>query len=244
MREPRVFTAQALHLGSRVTLAPRCSRYLIQVLRLRRGDPLRVFGDGRDYRARLLGAERGEAVVLLEVLLHEEPPTPLDLHLILGISKGERMDFAVQKAVELGVTRLTPLLAQRSVVQLVGERLSRRLGHWEQVMIGACEQSGRCRLPRLDNPLSLDAALSQAAGDLRLVLYHRGGTTLGGVAPPTQGVVLLIGPEGGLEEGEIHLAEGAGFLPLRLGPRVLRTETAPLAAIAAIQALWGDFCAG
>lgn len=245
MREPRVYTDQPLEPGTHLTLEPAPSHHLLRVLRLMPGDRLRLFnGNGRDYLGRLQSIHQGQAVVDLESLLHEECPSPIRLHLLLGISKGERMDFALQKAVELGVTRLSPLLARRTVVQLQGRRLERRLQHWQQVMIGACEQSGRCRLPHLDPPHSLTMALKTVEGDRRLALDHRGTATLADIPAPTQGIALLIGPEGGLDEGEIQQARGQGFVPLRLGPRILRTETAPLAALAAIQTLWGDFRVG
>jgi len=248
MREPRVYTDQPLAVGVTINLEPTATRHLLRVLRLRPGAPLRLFnGEGSEYQGRLTES-RLEAAPTARVtpiaLLHQEPQAAFELHLLLGVSRGERMDFALQKAVELGVTRFSPLLSRRSVVQLKGERLERRHQHWQQLVVAACEQSGRCRLPRLDPPQPLAVALEAAEGDQCLVLYHRGTTALGEIPPPARGITLLVGPEGGLEEGEIRQAQVQGFIPLRLGPRILRTETAPLAALAAIQALWGDFRAG
>jgi len=151
------------------------------------------------------------------------------------------MDFAIRKAVELGVTGITPLFTARSVVRLQGERLQRRIDHWRGLVVSACEQSGRCRLPQLAPPHPLQESLQGADGDLRLVLHHRGEGGLEQLGPPQRGIDLLIGPEGGLEAVEIGLAREQGFIPVRLGPRIMRTETAPLAALAAIQMLWGDF---
>ncbi len=243
MREPRVYTRQALDGGAEITLEASPARHLLKVLRLDRDAPLRLFnGDGIEFTARLTLASRDAVRArVLEISAREDPPE-LPLNLYLGISKGERMDFAIQKAVELGVSRIRPLFCSRSVVQLKGERLQRRLEHWQGVLVGACEQSGRCRLPQLDAPLDLPRAMAEPSGaDCRLVLHQRGAQSLDRLQKPQQAVDLLIGPEGGLEQTELELAGGFGFKALRLGPRVLRTETAPLAALAAIQMLWGDF---
>jgi len=243
MREPRVYTPQDLASGKEITLEAGPARHLLRVLRLAKGAPLRLFnGDGREFSARLtLAAKEGVRAQPLE-LINEEAQDVLPLQLYLGISKGERMDFAMQKAVELGVTAIQPLFCARSVVQLKGERLQRRLQHWRGIIIGACEQSGRCRLPELAPPLKLPDALGRSSdADCRLLLHHQGARGLDQLPVPSRGVDLLIGPEGGLEPGERDLALRSGFTALRLGPRVMRTETAPLAALAAIQMLWGDF---
>jgi 16S rRNA (uracil1498-N3)-methyltransferase len=144
--------------------------------------------------------------------------------------------------VELGVTRIRPVFTERTQVRLHGERLDRRMEHWRQVVIAACEQSGRTRVPQLDRAARLDTETLGGTDDLRLLLSPNARHSLVQLSAPRHRVELLIGPEGGLTAGEIRLAEDEGFTPIRLGPRVLRTETAPLAAIAAIQTLWGDFC--
>jgi len=243
MREPRVHTANDLTTGSEITLEPGPARHLLKVLRLGPNAPLKLFnGDGGEFAARLIHADKDRVTAKIEAKLAFEPPPSLPLLLLIGISKGERMDFAIQKAVELGVSRIQPLFCGRSVVQLKGERLQRRLDHWRGIIIGACEQSGRCRLPDLHPPTKLNTALDQSLGyDCRLVLHHKGAKALKELDAPKKAVALLIGPEGGLTPAELQLAQNAGFIPLRLGPRVLRTETAPLAALAAIQTLWGDF---
>jgi 16S rRNA (uracil1498-N3)-methyltransferase len=243
MREPRVYTPQALDSGTEIILEAGPARHLTSVLRLGENAALRLFnGNGRDYSARLSQVSKGAVRARVLDAGDEEPPAALPLNLYLGISRGERMDFAIQKAVELGVTRIRPLSCGRSVVQLKGERLQRRMEHWRGVLVGACEQSGRNRLPALDPPQSLPGSLASAsAADCRLLLDHRGACSLEQLQRPGHGVDLLIGPEGGLEQDERELAAAHGFTALRLGPRVLRTETAPLAALAAIQMLWGDF---
>jgi len=242
MREPRIFTEQPLQSGRQLLLESVPSRHLLKVLRLKADAPLRLFnGDGREFHARLIDTAKQGASVEVRELAAEEPEVSLKLGLFIGISKGERMDFAIQKAVELGVTRIQPLFTKRSMVQLKGERLARRMDHWRSVIVSACEQSGRCRLPLLGDAVDLPTGLAESGAERKLVLYHRGETGLHGMLPPCAGVDLLIGPEGGLDPTEIDLAQRHGYTPVRLGPRVMRTETAPIAALAAIQTLWGDF---
>jgi len=225
----------------RVALPPAPSLHLVQVLRLRRGDALVLFdGNGRDYPARLVEARRDAALVEVAEAGEPEPTPDLAVHLGIGVSKGERMDFALQKAVELGVSTVTPLFTQRSVVRLEGERLARRRQHWRGVLIAACEQSGRRRLPQLHRSEILDDWLSKAH-PRPLLLDHRSTTALPDLPPPEGSLTILVGPEGGLAPTERAAASRLGFTGVRLGPRILRTETAPLAALAAVQVLWGDF---
>ena len=219
MREPRVYTNQALEPGLRVRLEPATGRHLLKVLRLRPDAPLRLFnGDGRELQGRLSDVSRNGVTATIEALTGNEPESPLQLNLLLGVSKGERMDFAIRNAVELGVISISPLFTARSVVRLKGERLQRRTAHWHGLVVSACEQSGRCRLPRLAPPQPLATAMEESAGDLRLLLYHRGDTGLQRLAAPQRGIDLLVGPEGGLDEAEIRLARKRGFVPVRLGP--------------------------
>lgn len=241
MRQTRIFVDQALAVGDVVTLPTGATRHITQVLRLAANAPLILFnGDGCDYPARLRTSHRDAAQVVIDAVTAPEPAAPLAIQLALGVSKGERMDYALQKAVELGVTRLMPLFTERSQVRLDGERLARRLEHWRGVVIGACEQSGRRRLPQLDPALALESWLAQwtAGGYLLDPLATQ---ALTAIPAPTGQITLLIGPEGGLSARERQQAYQRGFQGVRLGPRILRTETAPLAAIAVIQALWGDF---
>ncbi|NEV61542.1 16S rRNA (uracil(1498)-N(3))-methyltransferase [Thiorhodococcus minor] len=241
MRAPRIFVETTLTLGEAHPLPAAQTRHICQVLRLTAGDRLILFnGDGHDYDARLAETERHRATVVIEGYGDAEPVPPLEIRLAIGISKGERMDFALQKAVELGVDQVTPLFTKRSQVKLDGARLDKRMEHWRGVVISACEQSGRRRVPLLDPAQPFGAWLeTQREGGLQL--DPGAATALPGLTPPDTRVTLLIGPEGGLDPKERALAEARGFLGVRLGPRILRTETAPLAAIAVIQALWGDF---
>lgn len=244
MRVSRIYTSRALVAGALLTLEPSASRYLALVLRLGAGDELTLFnGDGRDYPARIELPSRDGARLRIGEPGKPEPPMPLRIGLALGVSKGERMDFALQKAVELGVCHLQPLFTERSVVRLRDDRLRKRVMHWQGVIISACEQSGRRCPPRLAEPLRLSDWLAQERpSQVRLLLDHRSALPLTALpAPSGETLTLLVGPEGGLAHAERAAAAARGFTGIRLGPRVMRTETAPLAAIAAIQTLWGDF---
>lgn len=242
MREHRIYTNQPLPTQGEVTLEEQPSRHLIQVLRLKPGAELILFnGDGHDYPSSFMQADKRAARVEIIRRLEIEPEPSISIHLGIGISKGERMDFAIQKSVELGVTAITPLITERCVVRLNAERMEKRLAHWRNIIIAACEQSGRRRLPELSTTTSLGCWLEQSGDNHGLLLDHRSIKTFTDIQPPDQDIKLLIGPEGGISETERMLAISNGFKGVRMGPRILRTETAPLAAITAIQLLWGDF---
>lgn len=248
MTAPRFYCPVPLSVGACVDLPENAARHACRVLRLRAGDELTLFdGAGGEYAARIaeVGRERVSAM-----LLHwrdVECEAPLRLALVQALQAGEKMDMTMQKAVELGVSRIVPVASRRSVVRLDGERAQRRLEHWRGVVASACEQCGRNRVPEVLPLSALDRWLRQPAntGALRLMLAPGAAQTLGDLAIPAPGseVELLIGAEGGLAPDEVELA-AAGYLSLRLGPRILRTETAGLAALAAIQCLWGDFGKG
>lgn len=242
MRHTRLFTTRPLIAGQSVTLEAAPSRHLTQVLRLGAGAALWLFnGDGRDFAARVVIPARGAVEVQVESAGELEAPPPLSITLAIGVSRAERMDFALQKAVELGVARLIPLFTERGVVRLSDQRLEKRMQHWRGIVIAACEQSGRRRLPGLAPAQWLGDWLDDApAGGL--LLDPRGSRSLAQLTPPGGGeLLLLVGPEGGLSPVERQATASRDFVAVRLGPRVMRTETAPLAAIAAIQTLWGDF---
>lgn len=240
MRVPRVYSDQPLDAGLTLDLEPGPSQHLSRALRLGTGDRVQVFdGRGNEYGAHIVAVERKAVSVELEVLLEGSLESPLDIHLGIGISRGERFDWVVQKATELGVRSISPLYTERVEVKLKGEREARKQHHWRQVAVSACEQCGRRTLPSLHPPQALAQWLSGVGGDRRFVLHHRSDTALSGAATPAS-VSLLVGPEGGLTESEIGQALQAGFEALALGPRVLRTETAPVAALAILQARWGD----
>jgi len=212
----------------------------VQARRLKPGAQLVLFdGRGGEYHGVLLEIGRRQARVRIEAHEPREAESPLRLTLLQGVSKGERMDFAVQKAVELGAHRLVPVLTAHSVVRLDARRAERRQRHWQAVAASACEQSGRNRIPAVTSPLTLEEALAGARGSRGLVLDPQAPTGIGAL-PPADAYTLLIGPEGGLAPEELALAAHSGFKRIRLGPRILRSETAAAAAIAALQVRFGD----
>jgi len=241
MRLPRVFTQQPLAAQEQLLLEEGPSHHLSKVLRMTPGGELELFdGRGGSYRARIEEQYKKQLRLSIGAFDPRERESPLDLELGIGISRGERMDWVVQKATELGVTRISPLFTERTEVKLRGERLSKKLARWQQLAISACEQCQRNRLPQIAAPMELSDWLAQNQSQWRLVLHHREAEGLPRQAS-VQSLSLLIGPEGGLSESEIASARQWQFRPLTLGPRVLRTETAHVAAISLVQYLWGDF---
>lgn len=239
MRLSRFFTALPLSLGSH-TLPDAQAHYISRVLRLGSGDPLQLFdGSGWEYRGILGSVGKKTVQVELTERIAGLPESSLRLHLGQGLSRGERMDWAIQKSTELGVSEITPIISSRCEVRLRDERADKRLAHWQQIAISACEQCGRSVVPTIHPPVTLDTWLAGLQADLKLVL-HPVAEPLTGHARPAS-LALLIGPEGGLSEEEIQAAQRSGFQAARLGPRVLRTETAPVVALSVAQQLWGDF---
>ena len=241
MRISRIYTTAALNSNLIVALDEKASHHLGKVLRHKVGDALVLFnGDGQQYAAEICAIDKRQVTVAVGVASSPVTESPLQIHLGIAISKGDRMDWVLQKSTELGVSEITPLSAERTEFKLKGERLDKKISHWQQIIISACEQCGRNTLPRLHPPASTSAWCKSTAADKKLVLHHRSSGALD-PAQSIHSVALMIGPEGGLSAEEIQLAETEGFEPLTLGPRVLRTETAPLAAIAVLQSIWGDF---
>ena len=241
MRIPRIFTDSPLAVGSQCQLDDNAANHVGRVLRMQAGQALLLFnGDGQDYRATLTEAGKKHVQVAVTEAGKNETESPLRVVLAQTLSKGDRMDYAVQKAVEMGVSEIVPLTTERCDVKLKGDREDKRLRHWQQVAISAAEQCGRARVPDIQPVMTVQQWLEHArACDLRLVLHHRTERSLNTLEKPSS-IALMIGPEGGLTAEEIALAEDNGFLPVALGPRVLRTETAPVVAIALCQWLWGD----
>lgn len=240
MRVPRIYTPQLLACGAVAALEEEAANHVGRVLRLKPGAALRLFnGNGGEFEATVAQVGKREVTVEIGAHLAHEAESPLELTLLQSISRGERMDFTLQKAVELGVTHIVPVFSTRSVVNLEGDRLERRHEHWLKIIVGACEQSGRNRLPHLAPASDLPQALASAPEGLRLVLDPVGAEALSD-QPGARAITLLVGPEGGLDERELEQARAAGFRGLRLGPRVLRTETAALVALSVLQARWGD----
>lgn len=235
MRIPRVLIRKNLRAGETIPLPRQTAHHLKRVLRLDADHPVVVFdGEGDEYRARL-NADDG---VTLEEPTGRDPESPLDICLAQGVSRGQRMDYTLQKAVELGVAAIQPLFCERSVVRLDGKRLAKRMDHWRGVIESACEQSGRTRVPVL-HPAMVCTALTLDADREGLFLEPESKQGLGGLATDRP-VTLAVGPEGGFSEAELAYLQANGFQGVRMGPRILRTETAGVAALAILQAVGGD----
>lgn len=242
MRMTRVFVEAPLSAGSTVPLPESAAGHLLRVLRLGVGDACVLFnGDGFDYPARIVAAGKRDASVELGMPHAPGNESPLRIILLQAVARGEKMDWIVQKATELGVDAIMPVLSERSEVKLEGERAEKRIAHWRSVAASACEQSGRARLPTISAPQRLADALAALpdAAHRRVLDPDAEAVPLHIQAPAS--VVLAIGPEGGWSPRDLTQLRDAGFGGLRLGPRVLRTETAGIAAIAALQARFGDF---
>lgn len=240
MRIPRIYTEQQLAEGLSVELEPGPSQHLARSLRMQAGDKVVLFnGSGGEHQATIADVGKRGVSVTIGACDDVDLESRLAIHLGIAASRGERMDWVIQKATELGVSEITPLFTQRTEIKLSGERAAKKHRHWQQIAISACEQSGRNSLPRLNPIGDLDSWLKTTEAQRKFVLHHRAGKTVETDIAPSS-LALLIGPEGGLSAGEIATAEKAGYNALRLGPRVMRTETAPLAAIAILQARWGD----
>ena len=239
MRLSRFFIDAPLSLGQH-ELPEAQAHYIGRVLRHAAGDAVQLFdGSGQEYRGELIEVGKKAVRVELREQLAGQAESPLRIHLGQGLSRGERMDWAIQKTTELGVGEITPIVSERCEVRLKDERADKRLAHWRQVAISACEQCGRSVLPLIHPPISLAEWQANVQAELKLVL-HPVAAPLESHARP-QSLAFLIGPEGGLSEAEVEQARAAGFHAARLGPRVLRTETAPVVALAVAQQLWGDF---
>lgn len=243
---PRFHVPFPLAPGAGVELPDEAAHHAFRVLRLEDGDAIVLFdGRGGEWQARLHRAGRGARAVLESYVAEDREPA-LRVTLVQALPAGDKMDFVVQKCTELGVAAIQPVAAKRSVIRLSGDRLERRVQHWRQVAIAACEQCGRNQPPVVAPIVDLPQYLARMAAEngsaqARWLLVPAGGARLREMPTPPAGVHALVGPEGGFEEEELKAAALAGFGPVGLGPRVLRTETAGAAAIAAMMALWGDF---
>ena len=244
MRDIRIHVPTALEAGARITLPAAAAGHVARVLRLRAGDAVVLFnGDGCEYAARLTQVDARNAIAEIAEPRTANRESPLAVTLVQSLARGEKMDWIVQKATELGVQAIVPVTSERSEVQLSDARGAKRLDHWRAVAISACEQCGRNVVPRIDAPQSLQAWLQgdQAqATALQLALLPDAATRYRDLPPPAGAIALAVGPEGGFGERDTAQLHAAGFTALQLGPRILRTETAGLAMLAMLQALHGD----
>jgi 16S rRNA (uracil1498-N3)-methyltransferase len=241
-RLSRIYTCELLTVGNTILLDERTGHYIARVLRMSVGDTLILFnGDGNDYGARVTAIQHQAVKVLVNTVAIPPTESPLQITLVQGISRGDRMDYCLQKATELGVNQIQPLLTRRVEVRMTQKRLVKRLAHWRQVIISACEQSGRAVIPEVAEPQTLTDWLANESATVRLVLDPTAEHKLTNYTLSNTAVSIVIGPEGGLEQSELDQAQTAGCSAVSLGPRVLRTESAGPVAIAVLQSMAGDF---
>lgn len=241
MRLPRVYVNTPLQSGTRVGLDRDTSHYLTNVLRFKNGDALRLFNDNDgEFEAAVEHGSRKQVQALVGDQVAVATPAAVAIHLGLGLSRGDRMDYAIQKSTELGVSAITPIYSDYGEVRFRQQpRLENKLRHWRRIMISACEQSGRITLPAINPPVTFSDWLTQRKESLNLILDPEASEPLDGTVRPDS-ISVLIGPEGGFSAQELAEAEAGGLVGLKLGPRVLRTETAPVAALAILQYQFGD----
>jgi 16S rRNA (uracil1498-N3)-methyltransferase len=243
MRLTRVYVDSPVTAGKRLVVSGSAANHITRVLRLRSGDALTVFdGSGGEFGARVEEFRKEAVVVSVDEHRTLDRESPLSLTLAQGISRGERMDWIIQKATELGASRIVPVFTKRSVVRLDDKQAERKLQHWRAIAVSACEQCGRNRLPDVATPVDFFDVLpaESSPGATRVLLSPAGDLRIDDLQEVGNGITVLIGPEGGLEDVEQETAIAAGFKPVRLGPRVLRTETAAIAALTIIQRYFGD----
>ncbi len=244
MANLRFYTPSPLALGASVQLSESAAAHATRALRLNVGDDAVLFnGDGFNYSCTLTDIKKNSVTAVVNSATEVHNESPLNITLVQAISSGDRMDFTIQKAVELGVKNIQPISSKRSVVKLSAERAEKRTEHWQNIAISACEQSGRAYVPNVLAPTSLEQWLSKnpSVNSTRILLNPIGAVRLTEITKPIGEIQLLIGAEGGLSQEEIDLATTHSFQSIVLGPRILRTETAALTAIAAMQLAWGDF---
>ncbi len=241
MREPRIFIEHELQCGQNLHLPKEAVRHISQVLRMRKGQQLWLFnGLGGSYLAELISVGKREAEVKLLEFNDRQRDSSLHITLAQGISRSQHMDYTLQKAVELGVAKIVPVFTEFGNVQLDERRRLKKIQHWQLIIISACEQCGRNSLPQLLEPISLAQWLEEDKNKLKLFLHPEADNRISNQDAKDASLSLLSGPEGGFSSSEVEQAVNSGYLPVDLGPRVLRTETAAAAAISACQVLWGD----
>jgi 16S rRNA (uracil1498-N3)-methyltransferase len=241
VRTIRIYQPGDYQCGQLLELSPEASQHVGVVLRMQAGESLTLFcGDNREFAATIETVKKKQVIVRIDAMATVSKESPLHIHLAQAISKGERMELVMQKAVELGVSSITPIITERCVVKLDKERMAKKLHQWQSIVIAACEQSGRNTVPQVHQPLSLTQYLQEAQTELKLILHPGTNKTWRDYTLGNTDISLLIGPEGGLSDDEIITACAQGFQPLSLGPRILRTETAAITVLSVLQAVGGD----
>ena len=241
MRIPRLYHPEPINVDSELALSADAAHHVVNVLRLKNGHPVVLFnGDGNEYPATIIVAQRRQVIIEIDSRLAIDPQSTLPLHLGQGVSKGDRMDLVLQKATELGATTITPITTERCTVKLDESRWQKKIAQWQKIIQGACEQCGRNTLPELKPVVSLKDWLAESTTQTRLVLAPGSQQRLTELTANQSGFRLLIGPEGGLSDSEVHQSQEAGFTACSLGPRILRTETAAITGLSVLQATFGD----
>ena len=237
----RLYHSSALDLEQNIVLDKKPSHHLIRVLRAKKGSQVTLFnGDGHEYLAEIIEESTKRCQLEIKAKTKIENESPLNITLLQGISRGDRMDSCIQKSVELGVHTIIPVICQKTGACLKGDRAKKKLNHWQQIIISACEQSGRCIIPEIKTATNFLNAVQNTHSDHKIILAPDEKNTIKSISAPGNHLYILIGPEGGFTEEEIQLASDNNFISISLGPRILRTETAAPACIAIAQALWGD----
>jgi len=241
MRVPHIYQPSAIFLNTPVALDDDAAGHVGRVLRMQVGDKVSIFnGEGGEYLSEIIEVSKKNVVVEPQEFVDHDVESPLKIHLGQGISRGDKMDFTIQKSVELGITEITPIFSQRCGVKLSGDRLAKKHQQWQKIAIAAAEQSGRNFVPVVHPPIDIKEWLEQASDAIKLTLHPRAEHSIKTIQVPNEGVRFLVGPEGGFTDAEIDIAKQQNFVDIRLGPRVLRTETAALTVLSALQLQFGD----
>ncbi|MCL9683060.1 16S rRNA (uracil(1498)-N(3))-methyltransferase [Legionella maioricensis] len=241
MREIRIYQPGEYHRGQLLELSPEAGQHVAVVLRMQPGEKLTLFcGDNREFAASIETVKKKHVMVRIDSVKEQSRESPLTIHLAQAVSKGERMELVMQKSVELGVSSITPLITERCAVKLDKERMTKKLHQWQGIVVAACEQSGRNQVPVVHPPVSLEHYVKATQAQLKFILHPACNASWRNYSVGQSDIALVIGPEGGLTDDEINLACRHEFLPLSLGPRILRTETAAITALSVLQAVGGD----
>ncbi|QMW13897.1 MULTISPECIES: 16S rRNA (uracil(1498)-N(3))-methyltransferase [unclassified Pseudoalteromonas] len=241
MRVPHIYQPSVIILDNPVTLDEDAAGHIGRVLRMKVGEQVSIFnGEGGEYLSEIIEVSKKNVVVQPLEFIDHDVESPLKIHLGQGVSRGDKMDFTIQKSVELGITEITPIFSQRCGVKLSGERLAKKHQQWQKIAIAAAEQSGRNFVPVVHPPIDIKEWLEQSSDAIKLTLHPRAEHSIKTIQVPSSGVRFLVGPEGGFTDEELEIAKQQAFVDIRLGPRVLRTETAALTVLSALQLQFGD----